>query len=181
MDTLAHGLWGGAAFSHKDGQWKWAFVLGMAPDLLSFGPFFLMRLGDISRRWTAGRMGPPEAHTIPEFVYHAYNITHSLLVWVAMFLVALYFLSLRKRTPLLRYSDTSLPLLPFLAWPLHILCDIPTHSTRFFPTPFLWPFPTTFFNGTSWGNKTFMIANYSAIAVAYLGYFLWKRRTRKPD
>jgi len=57
---------------------------------------------------------------------------------------------------------------PFGSWGLHILCDIPTHSLRFFPTPYLWPLPTPFYNGHSWGNRTFMLANYAGIALAYL-------------
>jgi hypothetical protein len=28
------------------------------------------------------------------------------------------------------------------AWLLHILCDIPAHAARYFPTPFFWPLPT---------------------------------------
>ena len=45
MDTLSHGLWGGAVFGEKGpGTWKWAFFWGMAPDLFSFGPFFVTHL-----------------------------------------------------------------------------------------------------------------------------------------
>src|SRR5579864_7447445 len=157
MDTLAHGLWGGAAFGQRDHQWRWAFLLGMCPDLFSFGPYFLTHMGDIGERWAHHHMGPPDPRTIPTYVYHAYNVTHSLVVWV----VALLILRLLTRS----HAHS---LWPFGAWGLHILCDIPTHSTRFFPTPYLWPFPTRYYNGTSWGNSTFMIANYSGIALIYL-------------
>ena len=61
---------------------------------------------------------------------------------------------------------------PIGAWGLHILCDIPTHSTRFFPTPYLWPFHTPFINGLPWARPTFMIANYSLILLTYLILFL---------
>src|SRR6185436_4595384 len=125
MDTLAHGLWGGAVFGQKKREWKWAFVLGMAPDLLSFGPFFLTRFGDIASRWAHRTFEPPDPHIIPAYVYHAYNVTHSLVMWALLFGLVWAW---KRRV-----------YWPLAAWALHILCDIPTHSTRFFPTPFLWP------------------------------------------
>ena len=154
MDTLAHGLWGGAVFGQRDNQWKWAFILGMCPDLFSFGPYFLTHAGDIGERWAHHQMGPPDPRLIPAYVYHAYNVTHSLVVWGILMLIAVGLYGRRGW--------------PIGAWGLHILCDIPTHSLRFFPTPYLWPFPTPFFNGHSWGNRPFMVANYSGIALAYL-------------
>jgi hypothetical protein len=164
MDTLAHGLWGGAAFGQRNHQWKWAFFLGMCPDLFSFGPFFLTHMGDIGERWAHHRMGPPDPRLIPTYVYHAYNITHSLVVWGILMLVAWRL-----------YGRHAWPL---GAWGLHILCDIPTHSLRFFPTPYLWPLPTPFFNGHSWGNKTFMLANYAGIALTYL-VLTWRKASSK--
>ena len=68
-------------------------------------------------------MEPPDPSIIPAFVYHAYNVTHSLVVWLA---VSLIVWRLGKRWPWI-----------LGAWALHVLCDIPTHSTRFFPTPYL--------------------------------------------
>src|SRR5438477_11668878 len=138
MDTLAHGLWGCAAFGQRRNQWRRAFWLGMAPDLLSFGPFFLTRIGDIGERWANHRFGPPDPSIIPAYVYHAYNVTHSLVVWAALFLVVS------------KWRGNWF--WPLAAWGLHVLCDIPTHSTRFFPTPYLWPLPTPFYDGHSWGN-----------------------------
>ncbi len=155
MDTLAHGLWGGAAFGQKkDSPWKWAFWLGMMPDLVSFGPFFLVRLPIIWQRWTTThRFGRPDPHEIPSYVYHAYNVSHSLVVWLVLFLLVA---KIRGRL-----------FWPLAAWGLHILCDIPLHGMRFFPTPYLWPLPTPFYDGSPWSNKPFMIANYSCIVAVY--------------
>ena len=185
MDTLAHGLWGGVAFGQKNNQWKWAFVLGMCPDLFSFGPFFLTHMGDIGERWAHHRMGPPDPRTIPAYVSHAYNVTHSLVVWIA--LVALCWgVSAYRRSggsaPTRHDAPSPIQTLwPLGAWGLHILCDIPTHSTRFFPTPYLWPLPTPFFNGHSWGNKTFMLANYSGVALTYAVLAYRKSKLQKTD
>ena len=63
MDVVAHGLWGGALFCPRGRKmFLIAVLLGMAPDLLSFGPFFLTRLGTIAERWgTRQRMEPRRA------------------------------------------------------------------------------------------------------------------------
>jgi len=164
MDTLAHGLWGGAAFGQRDKAWKWAFLLGMCPDLFSFGPFILTHLGDIGERWAHHHMGPPDSHLIPAYVYHAYNVTHSLIIWCLLAAIAWKLFGRRAW--------------PIGAWALHILCDIPTHSTRFFPTPYLWPLPTPFFNGHSWGNRTFMLSNYAGIALTYM-VLAWRKSRRE--
>jgi hypothetical protein len=63
-----------------------------------------------------------------------------------------------------------------LGWALHILIDIPTHSLRFFATPFLWPLSDYRFNGISWGNRWFMLANYTALAIVYI--LLWRTSRR---
>ncbi|HVO32540.1 MAG TPA: hypothetical protein VMU17_01415 [Elusimicrobiota bacterium] len=155
MDTLAHGLWGGAAFGQESRRsWTWAFVLGMGPDLFSFGPFFVTHLGDIGERWMHHRFGPPDPRLIPAYVYHAYNVTHSLVVWSILFAMAWAFLGRRAW--------------PMAAWGLHILCDIPLHSLRFFPTPYLWPFRTPFVNGMPWGRGHFVLWNYAALGLTYV-------------
>ncbi len=166
MDTLAHGLWGGAFFSRERDikhPYAWAFFWGAAPDLFSFGPFFLTHLPLILQRWShRGRMEPPDPSIIPHYVYSAYQATHSLVIWAVVF-GAVW--TMRKRIPWV-----------LGAWGFHIICDIPTHSTRFFPTPFLWPLPTPFVNGRPWSRPPFMLINYSLIAVTYLARVLRRRR-----
>ena len=142
MDVLAHGLWGGVAFGRKTRwQWRGAAWLGMAPDLLAFGPFFLSQLG--STDWTA----------FPPYVHQGYNVTHSFVVWGALTAAIWFF---RGRFPWI-----------LGAWALHILCDIPLHELSFFPTPFLWPFATPMINGVRWSQPVIMIPNYFALFVAY--------------
>jgi hypothetical protein len=142
MDVLAHGLWGGVLFGRRT-RWKWrgAFWLGMAPDLLAFGPFFLAQLG--SAEWTA----------FPPYVHQSYNVTHSLVVW-AIFTGAVWYF--RKAFPWL-----------LCAWGFHIVCDIPLHQISFFPTPYLWPFATPFVDGMRWAQPALMIPNYIALIIAY--------------
>ena len=166
MDTLAHGLWGGAGF-YADGKKKFsaAVLLGMAPDLISFGPFFATRLEWFKLRLIGQVFGPPPLSSLQAYVFHAYNLTHSLVVWVLLF--GLLWVVIRR------------PPWIWLAWGLHILCDIPTHDTRYFPTPYLWPFPTPFVEGIPWATPWFMVANYSALTAVYFAVFYYVRRKHR--
>ncbi len=165
MDTLAHGLWGGVAF-YPGGKKRFAgaFVLGMSPDLLSFGLFHVTRPGWLKLRIVGEISGPPPLSILPDFVFYAYNLTHSFVIWGALF--ALIW-TIRKHPPWL-----------FSAWGTHILCDIPTHSSRYFPTPYLWPLPTPFVEGISWATPWSMMTNYTALLAAYVGMFLYVRRRK---
>ena len=88
MDVLAHGLWGGAAFSARGKKEFWTgFLVGMAPDLLSFGVFHV-RLRPDWMRWPLGRVeisGPPCAFNFAVYVFHAYNV-HLLLLAAGQFI-----------------------------------------------------------------------------------------------
>jgi membrane-bound metal-dependent hydrolase YbcI (DUF457 family) len=167
MDVVAHGLWGGALF-YSQGRKKFiaGAVIGMAPDLLSFGVFHVIHPGWIGRRLAGEISGPPALSILPPYVFHAYNVTHSLVVWAVAFFL-LWFLI--KKPPWL-----------LAAWLLHILCDIPTHATSYFPTPFLWPFRTPFVNGIPWSTPWFMAANYSAIFAVYCGLIFYFRTEAGP-
>ena len=163
MDVVAHGLWGGALFCRRGTKmFLAAALLGMAPDLLSFGVFHMTRPGWIIGRLAGEISGPLALSILPAYVFYAYNVTHSLVVWSAVFFL---FWRLRERPPWL-----------LGAWALHILCDIPTHGTDYFPTPFLWPLATPFVEGATWATPEFMIANYACIAGVYAGMLVYARR-----
>ncbi len=164
MDVIAHGLWGGAPFYGRGRSQYWAAVLvGMAPDLLSFGVFHATHPGWITRRLAGEISGPPPLAMLPAYVFHAYNVTHSLVVWAAAFLLLW---RLIKGPPWLLFP-----------WLLHVLCDIPTHATEYFPTPFLWPFSTPFVDGIPWSAPWFMAVNYAAIFAVY-GWIVFYCRKR---
>jgi hypothetical protein len=100
-------------------------------------------------------------------------------VWAALFALAYAVAAYRRNgvsaspTPSRPNADTPIRTIwPLGAWGLHILCDIPTHSTRFFPTPYLWPLPTPFVNGMPWARGWFMLTNYACIGLTYLIIFL---------
>lgn len=160
MDTLSHGLWGGVVFGRR--HFWWAFLFGMGPDLLSFGPFFVMRaLAGFPAYPMEPGMRAPALSFLPAFVPFLYNITHSLIIWLLLFSMIWI---VRKK-----------PFWIFGAWALHILLDIPTHTTRYFPTPFLWPFPTPFVDGIPWSRPWFFYTNLSALLIGVI-YHWWKTR-----
>ena len=125
MDVFSHGLWGGILFGRKNKRnFLLAFLIGIAPDVFSFGPFFLVSLLGLTER-SSFSGGPPDPALIPSYVSHLYNLTHSLVVFGLVFLIL--WAILRK------------PFCLLLVWGFHVLLDIFTHSFELFPTPFLWP------------------------------------------
>lgn len=165
MDIVSHGLWGGLAFGRKNRRSFWiAFFCGIAPDLFSFGIFSAMNiLGLVSGPdWSNG---PPDPRSIPDYVYHLYNMTHSLVMFAVVFLVVW---AIRKK-----------PLYELFAWPLHILMDIPTHSTQFFPTPFLWPFVDYRVDGIPWSHPYIFFPNWIFLILLYLYFFVYRKRKIK--
>lgn len=161
MDIFAHGLWSYAIF-HKNRRNAWlAALFGVLPDILPFGYSFITSLltGSFQR-------GPPKLSSIPDYVFSAYSATHSLVTFAAVFLLV-YFITKRWFWPL-------------AAWAFHILSDIPTHTTRFFATPFLWPISDIRYNGISWGTPWFMAVNYSALLAVFI-LIAYKRKKKKNE
>jgi hypothetical protein len=165
MDTLSHGLYGGIAFGRKSkvSYWK-AFFFGIMPDIFSFGIFTASTvLGLVSGPdWNAG---PPDPSSVPQYVHSLYDVTHSLVVVAVVFGIVWW---VRKK-----------PMMELLAWPLHILVDMPTHSSAFFPTPFLWPVSDFTINGISWGTPWIFIPNVILIVVLYLVWYVRTRRRKQ--
>ena len=164
MDIVSHGLWGGLAFGRNTKKSFWlSFFCGIAPDLFSFGLFSVMNiLGLVSGPDWSG--GPPDPQTIPQYVHMLYNITHSFVI----FFVVFFFVWLIRKKPLYE----------MLAWPLHILMDIPTHSTKFFPTPFLWPFVDYRVDGISWAHPFIFFPNWILLIALYLYFFVYKKHKK---
>jgi hypothetical protein len=162
MDIISHGLYGGVAFGRRSRvSYAKAFFFGIMPDLLSFGIFtVLMFLGVSAGPQDFGH--PPDADSIPEYVYALYNVTHSLVV-AGVSLGIVWFLFKK-------------PVYEMLAWPLHILVDIPTHSTAFFPTPFLWPLSNFYVNGVSWGHPYIFFPNIIILICMYAAWFIRRRK-----
>jgi hypothetical protein len=148
MDVLAHFLWSVALFWNQRHR-LYAGLFGVLPDLLTFTPFLLGELGHLRGH------GAPAISTIPSYVFMMYNVTHSIIVWVVLF--STVWIIMRKPPVILG------------AWGVHILCDLFTHEPGYFLTPIFWPISSWHYtNGVRWSTPTFMIINYSALAIVYL-------------
>jgi hypothetical protein len=176
MDIVAHTLWIGAgtvlAARHFPITRRTVVVtmtLAALPDVLQFVPVLAWVLfADGS--WTALRdhagAAPGREPTMPAGIalaaHHLHCITHSAIIaGVASGLIWLWRRSLR---------------IPLLGWWSHIVIDVFTHSTDFFPVPVLYPISYRGFNGIAWNEPWFMALNYAALA----GLWLWLlgRRSR---
>jgi len=169
MDVISHGLWGSLAFGRKNKKSFWlAFLLGMLPDLLSFGIYFIAVFLKFNPA-PSFHMEPPQDNFIPQYVHVLYAISHSIIIFAILFGL-LWFIFKR-------------PVYEFLAWGLHILFDIPTHSYAFFPTPFLWPLSGFQINGIPWSHAIIMIPDIILLVALYTWFFLirpWLRKKNLP-
>ena len=164
MDIFSHGLWGGVAFGRRKRSYFFlAIMFGMLPDLLSFGVHNVAMHAGLCPMidWSKGHPGMSD---IPQYVHMLYDISHSLVVF--FFVFALIWI-IRKR-----------PFMPFLAYGFAVALDIPTHTTDFFATPFLWPLSGYRFNGISWGNPIIAMPNIVLLISAYITWYLFSRRKR---
>jgi len=183
MDIFAHALWTSIAAKAintqnprllqrrlKIGQAAW---WGVLPDLFAFTPIFVWMFWQrLSGQGNIpfirpGVVLPPQAQGQIELAHSLYNYSHSGIIFLAVFIL---FWVIRKRP----YWELS-------GWLLHILIDIPTHRSEFFPTPVFWPISDFHFaHGISWAEPWFMSTNY-AIVILFAYFFLARTRDKKTD
>mgnify|MGYP003980320819 CR=1 FL=1 len=129
MDILSHALWANLVFKELPvEQRSLTVVFGVMPDFVSFLKVF----GKDFIRKTMHYTDPP-LKNFPKIVFTIYNITHSLVIWLGVFLI-------------LKIFSFDYAALAFCGWGLHILLDIFTHTKSFFQTPILFPFSNSFSN-----------------------------------
>ncbi len=154
MDIISHALLTNLVFKDLPvEQRSLAVIFGVMPDLVSFGGMF----NSVFLRKVLFFKKPPQS-IFPPYVMRLYNIFHSLIVWLAVFLVLIA-------------CDLRWLAIAVCGWGFHILIDIFTHSAKSFPTPILWPISNFRFSGISWSNKWFMLFNYAVILFLYLVFY----------
>ncbi|MEK7634806.1 MAG: hypothetical protein AAB396_02945 [Patescibacteria group bacterium] len=169
MDVFSHGLWSAAIYKGANIKIKqrmkiWlAVVFGVFPDIFSFTPLFIWLFGGLIFGYTSFSDFPnpnaiepvkPDTFLIFRITSLLYNFSHSLIAFVIIF--GIVYLIFRR------------PAWEMLAWLFHILIDIPTHSYKFYPTPFLWPVSDFKFDGFSWSEPWFLVLNYSALIIVFI-------------
>ncbi len=156
MDFVSHALWGGISFGRRNRRLLvLAAGISILPDILTEGLFFVLyRLG--IGGMPGWEHGHPNITDYPQFAQTLYNVTHSFIVFAAVFILIWLF---AKR-----------PLWVVAAWGLHILIDIPTHSMALFPTPFLWPISDFRVDGIGWDSPIILTIN---VVLLICVYALW--------
>ena len=152
MDTFAHAIWSYIIFQDTTIPIL-AVFFGAMPDLFSWTIVLIHGL------ITGKKFGKPDITKIPSWAFPLYGITHSIFVFGATILVVFLIIG---------YVPVYL-----WAWILHILIDIPTHSRKFLPTPFLWPISKWTFPGFNWGQPWFMILNWTAIIICFVLFVIF--------
>ena len=161
MDIISHGLWGGVTLGKKKRRnFIYAFGLSILPDILGEGIMFSLIFLGVSNMPSI-EQGHPNITEFPVCVQNFYNATHSLIIFIVVF--ALIWIITRK------------PFWLLLAWGLHIIIDIPTHSFKLFPTPFLWPISDFKINGIPWDNSIILIPNILLLVIFYIFWFYKKK------
>lgn len=165
MDILSHGLYGGVAFGRKSKKnYFIAFLFGVLPDLVAFGPFFIAAFLGLTS-FPTGRIEPPSTNVIPSYVSSIYDASHSLVIY-ALFFAILWVIG--------KVDFAKLT----LGWPLHILIDMPLHTKDFFPTPFLWPLANVEIDGIPWSMPYIFIPNVVLLVTIY-SYWYFKNKKSK--
>lgn len=137
---------------------RWGIFFGVFPDFFAFTPVFGYIFYQLIFHGQRFGLVRPEDNggSIPlsDLTHILYQFSHSLVIWTVVFVVV--WLIIRKIPWVL------------LGWALHICIDIFSHSSKFFPTPFLFPISNFNINGHSWAEPVFMLVNYGALLLLYL-------------
>ncbi len=153
MDFVSHALWGGVALGRsRKRDFLLAASISIMPDLLTEGLFMLLYLLGIGGM-PGWQNGHPNITDYPLFAQTLYNITHSSIVFAAVF--GLLWVVIGR------------PMWVITTWGLHILIDIPTHSLALFPTPFLWPISNLKFDGIGWDQPVVWVVDISLLITSY--------------
>ena len=187
MDLPSHIFWTYLVFKiinekiKKPLNMKLAVFWGIFPDLFAFGiPILLLfaelLTGKISFSNLPGvtKIEPPQQNfnSIVQLVSLLYSASHSFVILFIAIIILTAILYLKRKSP-----ATLAQIIPWemSGWALHILIDIPTHSTPFYSTPFLWPISNIRFSGISWGTPWFLALNYFVMITIYLTYLRKKK------
>jgi hypothetical protein len=179
MDVLAHALWAGLGVALARRRWATSVprrtaaltvAAAVAPDLphlLPIAGWVLVGQGTWASIKDYAYALPGQEPALPSSVesltHHLHCIAHSAVI--ALVVTVLVWALLRR------------PWIPLFGWWSHIVIDVFTHSTDYYPSPVLYPLTREGFNGLAWNEPWFMVLNYAALLVGAVWLF-WTRRAR---
>jgi hypothetical protein len=166
MDIVAHSLWAGLGAVAVSSRWpitanqaRAAVALATLPDIGHLIPIALwVLLGD--GNWAALQgyaFATPGAEPwlpagVQAWSHTLHCVMHSAIIASAVTVIAW-----------LRWRWAVVPL---AGWWSHIVIDVFTHSTAFYPSPVLYPITDRGFDGIAWPTPWFMALNYASLVVA---------------
>lgn len=157
MDILSHGLWGATILRERKVVW-WAFLAGIAPDVLGSGSAFVYLL-TIGKFWGTGMW-----RLLPGWTKELYHFHHSLLG------VLVYFMALS-----LFLRNYRLLILPYA---LHVLMDAFTHSNDSLDRLFYPLEAGANIHGLNWWEHWWIMALNGASLIIINAVLILRRRSR---
>ena len=131
---------------------------GVLPDIFSFGAWMVIQLASGALpEWS------PAPESLPAWVVFNYNLFHSFVIAMSAVCIVYAF----NRT--LAYV--------MLAWPFHVLVDMPLHESDYFPTKVFWPLSDFHVDGVSWCSP--WIWGVNVVLLASLYYWKWRNRSKR--
>ena len=148
-DTFSHFLHGYFIYGLKGG------IFAMLPDLLSFSRLFIKlipkRLQNIKNKNYKKIFEKPDLKDIDKTDYLLYNLFHSLVIWVIIYLIK---------------GDKEYYVI-FLA----IIIDSILHEKTYLPTPLFYPISKFKFDGISWSSKLGWISSISITLFIFFRFY----------
>ena len=169
MDVFSHWLWG-MALTRGKVSWKVSGPMGVLPDLVAFVPASI--LGIIQGFKRVEINNETKTSDMHPIAWDIYQWSHSLTIALLIFLTAWFILHRRGHE-----SPKKLAWFFTVPWFAHILLDIPGHTLRFFPTPFLHPFSDLMFDGVRWSVWWFFWPQVLSLGI-YWWYILKKEKNQ---
>jgi len=162
MDFIVHLFWTAIVFHSQTPLWI-PILFGAIPDATSWGIFFFQMIasGKLRSTWKEARhYERSDFLKMPQWLSTLYGASHSIFSFAVVFGILTFI--------------TGEIFVPALAWGMHILFDIFTHSREFLGTPFLWPVSDWKFPGFSWGRWWFIVINWATIIFLIWYLFILK-------
>ena len=181
MDVVSHAIWG-RHLTHGRLNWKVAAIMAVLPDLLAFIPSTIVQI--LSGKARVDIDENSVTSDLPSIAWQMYQISHSLVWTFVLFLCiwgTLEYVLKKQQGELLKagkylqceMKPRTAATLIIIPWVYHILIDMPTHTLRFFPTPFLMPFSDFMIDGIMW--STWWVWGLNVIAIIVVWHILNQR------
>jgi len=156
MDILSHVLISNLVYKELPTTARWlAIVMGVFPDFVSF--IGILNIEFAKKLLFFKRI--PTAY-FPRYVLFFYDVTHSLLFWLATWMFFYFVL------------NWALAAVVVSSWGLHIVIDIFTHNSKSnLAARIFWPLSNWHFDGFIYTTKKFMITSYIILAILYLIFY----------